>query len=111
MAQRVQIVLEDDVDGGTADETVTFGLDGVSYEIDLNQTNAKKFRDEFASWVGHARRAGSRRSGGRRTPPGSGAKRTDLSGVRAWARKNGFTVSDRGRVSGEVQAAYDKAHG
>jgi len=111
MAQRVHIVLEDDVDGGDAAETVTFGLDGVTYEIDLNQTNARKFRDQFAPWLGHARRASGRRSGARRTPPGSGVRRTDLSGVRAWARKNGFTVSDRGRVSGEVQAAYDKAHG
>jgi hypothetical protein len=112
MAQRVQIVLEDDLDGGQAAETVTFGLDGVSYEIDLSDKNAGKLRDEFASWIGHARRSGGRRTTGRR---GSGASsssagRRDLSAVRAWARSNGHQVSDRGRVSAAVQEAYDKAH-
>ncbi len=109
MAQRVQIVLEDDVDGGSAAETVTFGLDGVTYEIDLNEKNAAKLRDSLASWVGHARRSGGRRGTGRRAS--SSARRTDLGEVREWARKNGHQVSDRGRVSGAVQEAYDKAHG
>jgi Lsr2 len=111
MAQRVQIVLEDDLDGGVAAETVTFGLDGVSYEIDLSDKNAGKLRDEFASWIGHARRSGGRRSAGRRTAASSSAgSRRDLSAVRAWARSNGHQVSDRGRVSAAVQEAYDKAH-
>ena len=111
MAQRVQIVLEDDLDGGVAAETVTFGLDGVSYEIDLSDKNAGKLRDEFASWIGHARRSGGRRSTGRRTSGASSAtSRRDLSAVRAWARSNGHQVSDRGRVSAAVQEAYDKAH-
>ena len=61
MAQRVQIVLEDDVDGGVASETVTFGLDGVTYEIDLNDDNAGKLRDSLAAWVGNARRSAGRR--------------------------------------------------
>ena len=64
MAQRVKIILEDDLDGSTADETVTFGLDGVTYEIDLSAANAAKLRDDFASWVGHARRSGGRKSTG-----------------------------------------------
>ena len=112
MAQRVQIVLEDDLDGGAAAETVTFGLDGVSYEIDLSDKNAGKLRDEFASWIGHARRSGGRRTTGRRTAGGSSSasSRRDLSAVRAWARANGHQVSDRGRVSAAVQEAYDKAH-
>lgn len=115
MAQRVQIVLEDDVDGGTAAETVSFGLDGVSYEIDLSDNNAGKLRDELAQWIGHARRSGGRRSGGRRSSGsnssgGSSSRRTDLSEMRAWARQNGHQVSDRGRVSAKVQEAYDKAH-
>ena len=110
MAQRVQIVLEDDVDGGAAAETVTFGLDGVSYEIDLSDKNAGKLRDEFATWIGHARRSGGRRSTGRRVTGGSSSPRRDLSAVRAWARQNGHQVSDRGRVSAVVQEAYDKAH-
>ncbi len=115
MAQRVQIVLEDDVDGGSADETVTFGLDGATYEIDLSERNATRLRESLATWVGHARPrgGGGRRGSGRRGGGRSGApnRRTDLGAVRAWARQNGHQVSDRGRVSGAVQEAYDKAHG
>jgi hypothetical protein len=113
MAQRVQIVLEDDLDGGEAAETVTFGLDGVSYEIDLSDQNAGKLRDVLATWIGHARRAGGRRSAGRRpaaSSTSSAGKRSDLAAVRAWARESGHQVSDRGRVSAAVQEAYDKAH-
>ncbi len=107
MAQRVQVILVDDLDGGEAAETVTFGLDGVSYEIDLSEKHAQKLRNDFSAWTGHARRAGgAKRSAGRR----GGARRTDLSAVRAWARDNGYKVSDRGRISGEIQEAYDKAH-
>jgi hypothetical protein len=110
MAQRVEVRLIDDIDEGPAAETVTFGLDGVSYEIDLSEKNAKKLRADFANWAGHARRSGGTRGGSRRRSSGSPAKRADLSAVREWARANGHTVSDRGRISAEVQAAYDKAH-
>ena len=71
MAQRVNIVLEDDLDGSEADETVTFALDGVTYEIDLNAKNAAALRDALAQYVGHARRAAGRRAAGR--PAGSAA--------------------------------------
>ena len=57
MAQKVQVVLIDDIDGGDASETVTFGLDGVTYEIDLNDKNAAKLRDAFSLWVGSGRRS------------------------------------------------------
>lgn len=107
MAQRVTIVLEDDLDGSSADETVTFALDGTTYEIDLNAKNAGKLRDALAPYVGHARKAGRRPSG--RSTARSGSKR-DVTEVREWARANGHKVSDRGRISAEVQAAYDKAH-
>jgi hypothetical protein len=114
MAQRVEVVLIDDIDGGKAAETVTFALDGVSYEIDLSDKNARKLRDDFATWTGHARRAGSAKSASRRragaNAGGGTAKRNDLGAVREWARENGHTVSDRGRISADVQAAYDKAH-
>ena len=109
MAQRVNIVLEDDIDGSDADETVTFALDGVTYEIDLNGKNAAALRDALAPYVGHARRAAGRRSTVR-TAGGRGSARRDLADVREWARSNGHQVSDRGRISAEVQAAYDKAH-
>ena len=113
MAQRVNVVLVDDIDGSEAAETVTFGLDGVQYEIDLSTDNADKFRDVLAPYVGHARRSGGRRrssgSGGRANGSASrsGASAAD---IRAWARDNGWDVPDRGRVSAEVREAYDAAH-
>lgn len=110
MAQRVDIVLIDDIDDSTADETVTFALDGVSYEIDLSAGNAEKLRDDFAHWIGHSRRSGGTRGGGRRTPAARAGRRADLAEVRAWARKNGFKVSDRGRVPAEVLTAFDAKH-
>jgi hypothetical protein len=110
MAQRVEVVLIDDVDGGAAEETVTFAVDGVSYEIDLSEKNARKLRDDLAKWTGHARRSGGSRGARRRSAAATPAKRNDLAAVREWARANGHQVSDRGRISGEIQAAFDKAH-
>jgi hypothetical protein len=108
MAQHVQVVLVDDLDGGKASETVSFALDGVSYEIDLSDKNAAKLRDALSNWVGHARRAGGR-SGTRRGRVRAAAGGSDLGAMREWGRKNGFKVSDRGRISAELQAAYRKA--
>jgi len=110
MAQRVVVTLEDDIDGGEAAETVSFALDGVSYEIDLSEANASKLRDDLASWIGHARRAGGRKSTSTARRGGGGRGGRDLSAIREWARKNGHKVSDRGRISADIQAAYDKAH-
>ncbi len=109
MAQRVQVILEDDLDASPADETVTFGLDGVSYEIDLNAEHAERLRGDLATWVGHARRSGGTRRASGRSRNGGGSRR-DLSEVRSWARENGYTVSGRGRISAEIQQAYDAAH-
>lgn len=105
MAQKVRILLIDDLDGSEASEAVSFAVDGVSYEIDLNDANAAELREAFARWIGHARRAGGRRAAGRRS--GAGPKSSD---IRAWARENGFTVSERGRIPAEVRDAYDNAH-
>lgn len=110
MAQRVQYLLVDDIDGAEAVETVSFSLDGVSYEIDLSVANAKKLRNDLGTWVGHARRSGGRKSS-RRAGASSGQRRSDLSSVREWARKNSHQVSDRGRISAGILAAYDQAHG
>lgn len=109
MAQQVTIVLVDDLDGGSAAETVSFALDGVSYEIDLTDKNAAKLRDAFAQWTGHGRRVGGRtaRAGAGRRSRNRGH---DVGAVRDWGRKNGFTVSERGRISRELQSAYDNAH-
>jgi hypothetical protein len=109
MAQKVQVILVDDIDGGPADETLSFSLDGVSYEIDLSTANAAKLRDSFAPYVGTARRVGGRSAAGRgRTRRGTGDNRTAQ--IREWARANGHTVNERGRVAADIIAAYDKAH-
>ncbi len=114
MAQRVQVVLTDDVDGGVADETVTFGLDGSSYEIDLSSANAEKLRNAFAPYVGAARRGG--RPGGGRSRSGGAAPRAaarsgggENAAIREWAKANGHAVSERGRISGQVRDAYAAA--
>lgn len=109
MAQRVQIILEDDLDGGDASETITFGLDGVTYEIDLNEKNAGALRDALAGYVGAARRVSGRKSSG--SSSSSRAKSGELSKIREWARANGYEVSDRGRISEKVREAYAKANG
>ena len=105
----MNIVLVDDIDGSDATETVAFGLDGTSYEIDLNEKNAAKLRDALAGYVGHARKVG----GGRRTRAAAKAAATGATAkeIRDWARSNGFKVPDRGRVSADVREAFDaKAH-
>jgi hypothetical protein len=109
MAQKVQVLLVDDLDGGEAGETVSFSLDGVGYEIDLNAKNAARLREEKAPWVGHARRVGGRRSTGGRGRSG-GSSGTDTAAVREWAREHGYKVSERGRISAEVMEAYKAAH-
>ena len=111
MAQKVQVILVDDVDGGAADETVSFGLDGVSYEIDLSDKNAKAFRDAMAQYVGLARRVGGRAArgtGGTSRRKSGGDNRTAQ--IREWARSNGHQVNERGRIPAAVVEAYDKAH-
>jgi hypothetical protein len=112
VAQKVQVILVDDIDGGNATETVAFALDGVSYEIDLSAKNAAKFRDSLASYVGAARKTGSTRGGGR---SGRRAGRRAAAGnrnaeIRAWARSKNIAVSQRGRLSADVIAKYDAAH-
>lgn len=108
MAQKVHVLLVDDLDGGEAEETVTFGLDGVSYEIDLSSGNAKQMRETLASYVGAARRVSGRGRGrGRSSAARSGGRTAE---IRAWAREKGLQVSERGRVPATVVAEYDKAH-
>lgn len=106
MAQKVQVVLVDDIDGGTADETVTFSLDGVAYEIDLKTANAAKLREALAPWVGAARRVGGRSRTARRGAGSRGASGKNTE-IREWARAAGYSVSDRGRIPASVKAAFD----
>ena len=110
MAQKVQVLLVDDVDGGTADETVTFALDGVSYEIDLTTEHAAELRDALAHWVANARKTSGRTAG----RAADGSRRTgrssDATKIRVWARANGHSVSERGRISADIRAAYEAAN-
>jgi len=108
MAQKVHIVLEDDIDGGEAAETIVFGLDGTSYEIDLNTKNAAALRDAMAGYIGHGRKVSSGARRGRK--PSASSSKHSAREVRDWARSNGFKVTDRGRVAREVQEAFDAAH-
>jgi hypothetical protein len=108
MAQKVNIVLVDDLDGTEATETVTFGLDGSTYEIDLNDNNAAALRDALSGYVGHARKS---TGGARRTRRSAGsASSSNTKDVREWAKSQGMDVSERGRISADVQSAYDAAH-
>ncbi|MEA4944906.1 MAG: Lsr2 family protein [Propionicimonas sp.] len=108
MAQRVQIVLTDDLDGSQADSTVTFAYDGTTYEIDLSDANRAALQESLAPYIAAARKlAGGRRASGGRRKASTGASATD---IRAWALDQGMTVSSRGRVSAEVREAYEAAH-
>lgn len=109
MAQRTFIELIDDLDGSEATETVTFTLDGTTYEIDLNDENAGNLRQAMERFVSAARRVSSSRP--RRSDRGraSSSAKGSTTEVREWARANGYVVSDRGRVPAEVQKAYDAA--
>lgn len=106
MAQKVEIILEDDLDGGIADETVRFGLDGKNYEIDLSKSNSSKLRDALEPFVTSARTnstGGSRRRRG--TGSGQGTN-SDTKQIREWAKANGYPVADRGRIHEEIREAY-----
>ena len=105
MARKVQYLLVDDLDGGEAEETVSFALDGTSYEIDLSKKNAKVLRDALATYVASARRAGGRRG---RSRGGRGAGRTsDTAAIREWARSQGMKISDRGRIPADIIEKYE----
>lgn len=106
MAQKVQVVLIDDIDGGAADETVAFALDGASYEIDLSTRNASRLRDALAPFVGHARKAS--RSAGRRSRSGNRSGKS--AEIRAWARQQGLQVNERGRIPADLAAQYAARH-
>jgi hypothetical protein len=106
MAQKITVALEDDIDGGPADETVRFGLGGTDYEIDLSRKNAAAFRRQLAPFIEHARRAGR---GPRRRPGRTASSRERSADIRAWAKDQGITVSDRGRIPASVAEQYDAA--
>jgi hypothetical protein len=111
VAQKIQTLFIDDLDGSAAEGTVRFGLDGTEYEIDLNARHAKELRNALARYVGAARRAGgaARRSArGARRGSASVLKTTE---VREWAKAQGIEVKDRGRVPAELVVKFKAATG
>lgn len=113
MATRTQVIVIDDLDGSEADETLTFGLDGEAYEIDLSEENAAVLRELLQPYVGVARRVTNKRGGrarrSARNSDGSGAS-SRTAQIRAWAIENGHEVNTRGRIPAHIVALYDEAH-
>jgi len=108
MVRTVSVVITDDLDGSPDAETVTFGIDGASHEIDLGEANRTRLADALAPFIDAARRVGR---GGRRRGAGRPAgERVDRAAVRAWAREAGLAVSERGRISAEVMRQFEAAH-
>jgi Lsr2 len=107
MAQKVQVVLTDDIDGTAGVETASFSYGGIEYEIDLSAKNAEKFHKNMQFYADHGRRVGGR---ARRAsaPRGSGGK-SDSASVRAWAKEAGYDVPARGRIPKSVLTAYEEA--
>lgn len=101
MAQRVNVILVDDLDGSEASGSVAFALDGRDYEIDLSDENAARLRDALAAYV-----ASARRTGGAQRTTAPAVKREDTTAIRQWARENGHPVSDRGRIPSHIIEGY-----
>lgn len=108
MAQKVQVLLVDDLDGGEANETVSFGLDGSSYEIDLSSANADKLRKELALYMEHARKVSAPARGRRRPRSGPGRQRS--AEIRDWAKQRGYHVNERGRIPASIVSEYEASH-
>jgi hypothetical protein len=113
MAQKVQTLLIDDLDGGEAEGTVRFGLDGAEYEIDLSAKHADALRKALAPYLGAARRSSgsAARRPGRTARRPAGAGGTDPTAVREWAKSQGIDVKDRGRVPAELVVKFKAATG
>jgi hypothetical protein len=107
MAQQTTVILTDDIDGGKAVETVSFGLDGKQYEIDLGAKNAKNLRKAITAYVEAGRKvkttAGARGTTKKTAGPSDGS---DLTAIRAWANENGIPVASRGRIADSIKEQY-----
>jgi nucleoid-associated protein Lsr2 len=108
VAQKVSVVLEDDLTGGPAEQTIRFAFQGTDYEIDLNARNAAKFSKQLAPYLEHARRAARAQP---RRPGRTAANRQRSGDVRAWANEHGLAVSERGRIPAGVVGQYNAAGG
>jgi Lsr2 len=107
MAKTVSVVVTDDLDGSPDAETVSFGFDGHSYEIDLGKKNLAKLEKSLQPFMDAGRKTAQRRTA--KAPRATGA-RVDRAAVRTWAAGQGLKVSERGRISAEVMSKYDAAH-
>ena len=113
MARKVKTTLVDDMTGEAADETVSFGLDGVEFEIDLSANNAGVLRDILADYADAGRKVGKRTAmvNGRSRPSVTAREnRERTAAIRAWAREAGHQVSDRGRISADIAKAFQEQH-
>jgi nucleoid-associated protein Lsr2 len=109
MAQKIQTLFIDDIDGGEAEGTVRFALDGTEYEIDLNAEHTQELRSALGEYVSHARKVGgTARKGTARSRRSSTA---DTVAIRAWAREQGMDIKERGRVPATVLQQYHAATG
>lgn len=107
MAQKVETLLVDDLDGSHAEGTVRFSVDGADYEIDLSGSHAQQLRDALAPYISAARRTGpSPRRAAHKT-----TRASDPTEIREWARAQGIDVKDRGRVPAELIARFKAATG
>ena len=104
MVTKTVTTLVDDLDGSRAEETVRFGVGGTEYEIDLSKKNARAFRSGLGPFVEHARKGGR---GPRRRPARPASARERSSEIRAWAKAQGITISERGRIPASVMAQYE----
>lgn len=111
MAQKIQTLLIDDIDGGDADETLTFALDGKSYEIDLKDKNATKLRKALEPFIAAGRKTGRLTTGTRSRAAAKSSSSGDTAAIRAWAKETGYDINDRGRVPANIREAYEKANG
>jgi hypothetical protein len=109
MARKTYVELIDDIDGSQAEESVSFSLDGIEYEIDLSEENARKLRADIGEWTGNARRVAGRRIRGTGNRPAANAS-GESAKIRAWAREQGKDVSDRGRIPANLRNEYLEAN-
>jgi hypothetical protein len=119
MSQKHIVQLIDDIDESEAAETVTFGLDGAQYEIDLSESNAAALREALALYIAHARRSGrpagrpatnNNGFGARRPRSATRPDREQTAQIREWARSNGYKIGDKGRIPADIVSAWEAAH-
>ena len=112
MAQQTTVALIDDIDGGKAAETVSFGLDGSIYEIDLSKKNATALRKALGEFTASARKVRAGKAAAAKVARSAAAPaRVDARAVREWAQEQGIAVSARGRVPSDVVEKYQAAVG